>query len=87
MPPLNARLTRRSLIGAGAALLTINPMVLIAQHWIMPRQAGAGFCQRLLYNSLANDLRAGRMTTVLNGTIVRPARARRMVARARAEGW
>jgi hypothetical protein len=47
----------------------------------------AGFCERLMYHSLENNLRAGRMTTNVNGKIVSEADARRMVAYARAQGW
>jgi hypothetical protein len=47
----------------------------------------AGFCERLMYQSLESDLRAGRMTTVLNGKIIPEADARRMVAHAQAQGW
>ena len=47
----------------------------------------AGFCERLFYRSLAFDLRAGRMQTVLNGKIVDEAVARHLVERARARGW
>jgi len=43
----------------------------------------AGFVERLSYYSLACDLRAGKMKTILNGEIVCEARARRLVARAR----
>jgi hypothetical protein len=47
----------------------------------------AGFCERLFYHSLDGNLRAGRMSTNLNGKIVPAADARRMVAYARAQGW
>ena len=47
----------------------------------------AGFIQRLMYHSLDSNLRAGRMSTVLNGEVVSEADARRMVAHGRAQGW
>ena len=40
-----------------------------------------------MYQSLDSNLRAGRMTTVLNGKIIPEADARRMVAHAQAQGW
>jgi hypothetical protein len=68
MPP------RRSLIiGAGAALLAVNPM------WLpRVRQVGADYAKRLLVRSLAADLRAGKM---------QEPQARRMVMHALANGW
>jgi hypothetical protein len=47
----------------------------------------AGFVEPLMYAALDSNLRAGRMSTVLNGEIISKARARRMVAHARAQGW
>jgi hypothetical protein len=47
----------------------------------------AGFVERLFYSSLAADLRAGKMRTVLNGAIVDEAEARRLVAYAQECGW
>ena len=47
----------------------------------------AGFSERLMYHSLDSDLRAGRMSTILNGEVISEADARRMVAHARAQGW
>ena len=50
------------------------------------RQYG-GFCERLMYQSLDRNLKAGRMSTVLNGEVISKDDARRMVAYARAQGW
>ena len=47
----------------------------------------AGFCERLMYQNLDDNLRAGRMGTVLNGKMIPEADARRVVAYARAQGW
>jgi hypothetical protein len=47
----------------------------------------AGFCQRLMYQSLASGLEAGRVSTILNGGVVLESEARRMVAYPRAQGW
>lgn len=47
----------------------------------------AGFVERLMYQSLAGNLRTGQMSTVLNGKIVSATDARRLVARARTYGW
>jgi len=75
--------TRREVL-IGASLLAMPQQ---ARGGWVPQQAGAGFCERLLYHSLANDLRAGRMSTVVNGTVVPGATAERMVAHARGQGW
>jgi hypothetical protein len=45
------------------------------------------YVQRLFLNSLVTDLRAGRMRTVINGSVVAEDEARRLVAHARACGW
>jgi len=37
----------------------------------------AGFCERLMYQSLDSNLRAGQMRTTLNGKIIPEADARR----------
>jgi hypothetical protein len=47
----------------------------------------AGFVEHLFYSSLAADLRAGQMRTVLNGEIVSEVDARRLVAYAQAHGF
>jgi hypothetical protein len=47
----------------------------------------AGFCERLMYQNLDSNLRAGQMNTVLNGKTIPQDDARRMVAYARAQGW
>jgi hypothetical protein len=87
-------ITRRSIfIGAAASLLCAPAIVRAAS--LMPvrrlrvptRPRYAGFCERLMYQSLDSNLRAGQMSTVLNGQIVSEADARRMVAYARVQGW
>jgi hypothetical protein len=87
-------ITRRSIfIGAAASLICAPAVVrttsLMPVHGLIlpigPRYAG--FCERLFYHSLDINLRAGRMSTILNGKIVPTAEARRMVAYARAQGW
>jgi hypothetical protein len=47
----------------------------------------AGFVERLLYASLAANLRAGKMTTIHNGAVIGEDKARRLVARAQRNGW
>ena len=84
---------RRIFIGAAASLICASAIVratsLMAVHGlILPIGPGyAGFCERLFYHSLDSNLRAGRMSTTLNGKIVPTADARRWVAHARAQGW
>ena len=95
----NGLITRRSIfIGAGASLICapaivratslmpVRTLMLIERPLpIGPRYAG--FCERLMYHSLDSNLRAGRMSTVVNGKIIPEAEARRLVAYARAQGW
>ena len=84
---------RRILIGAAASLICAPAVVratsLMPLHGLIlligPRYAG--LCERLFYHSLDSNLRAGGMSTTLNGKIVPTAEARRMVAYARAQGW
>jgi hypothetical protein len=40
-----------------------------------------------MYQGLDRNLKAGRMSTVLNGEVISEDDARRMVAYARAQGW
>ena len=92
-------ITRRSIFIGAAASLICAPAIVRATS-LMPVRAlmlierplpigpqYAGFCERLMYHSLDSNLRAGRMSTVLNGKIIPEAEARRMVAYARAQGW
>jgi hypothetical protein len=88
------QITRGSIfIGATTSLLCAPAVVRAAslmpvRGLILPiERPHAGFCQRLFYHSLDSGLRAGRVTTVLNGSIVSEADARRIVAYARAQGW
>ena len=87
-------ITRRStLIGAAASLICAPVIVRITSLMPVRRLRGAfgpqyaGFCERLLYQSLDSNLKAGRMSTVLNGEIIPEADARRMVAHAQDYGW
>jgi hypothetical protein len=49
--------------------------------------SSAGYVERFFFASLASDLRAGKMQTLLNGAVVDEADARRLVAYAQACGW
>ena len=87
-------ITRRSIfIGAAASLICAPAIVRATSLMPVRRLRGAigpqyaGFCERLFYHSVDINLRAGRMSTILNGKIVPTAEARRMVAYARAQGW
>ena len=87
-------ITRKSIfIGAAASLICAPAIVRATSLMPVRRLRGpigpqyAGFCERLFYHSLDSNLRAGRMSTVLNGKIVPAADARRMVAYARVQGW
>jgi hypothetical protein len=87
-------ISRRSIfIGAAASLLCAPAIVRAASLMPVRRLRGpigpqyAGFCERLFYHSLDGNLRADRMSTVLNGKIIIEEDARRMVAYARAQGW
>jgi hypothetical protein len=87
-------ITRRSIfIGAAASLICAPAIVRATSLMPVRRLRGpigpqyAGFCERLMYQSLESNLRAGRMSTVLNGKIIPEADANRMVAYARAQGW
>ena len=87
-------ITRRSIfIGAAASLICAPAIVRAARLMPLHRLRGpigpqyAGFCERLMYQSLDSNLRAGQMSTVLNGKIISEADARRMLSYARAQGW
>ena len=87
-------MTRRSVfIGAATSLICAPAIVRAASLMSVPRLRGqigpqyAGFCERLMYQSLDSNLRAGQMSTVLNGKIISEADARRMLSYARAQGW
>jgi hypothetical protein len=87
----DSQTTRRIFIGAAAALICAPAIVratslMPVRRLLLPRPY-AGFVQRLYFNALDNDLRAGQMSTHLNGKIVSMADARQTVARARAYGW
>jgi hypothetical protein len=87
-------ITRRSIFVGSAALLICAPAIVRVTS-LMPVRClrgpigpqYAGFCERLFYHSLDSNLRAGQMSTNLNGKIVPAADARRMVSYARAQGW
>jgi hypothetical protein len=87
-------ITRRSIfIGAAASLLCAPAIVRAAS--LMPLRGlrvpigpqSAGFCERLMYQSLDSNLRADEMSTVLNAEVISEDDARRMVAYAQAQGW
>jgi hypothetical protein len=87
-------IARRSIIISAAASLICAPAIVRAASLMPVRRLRvriapqyAGFCERLMYQNLDSNLRAGRMSTVLNGKIIPEADARRMVAYARAQGW
>ena len=95
----NGLITRRSIFIGAAASLICAPAIVRATS-LMPVRAlmlierplpigpqYAGFCERLMYHSLDSNLRAGRMSTVVNGKIIPEAEARRLVAYARAHGF
>jgi hypothetical protein len=79
-------MTRRSIFIGAASLLCAPAIVRAASLMPVRSLRGpigpqyAGFCERLFYHSLDGNLRAGQMSTVLNGKIVPAAKARRMVA-------
>ena len=92
--PNNPLITRRRiLIGAAASLICAPAIVRVSNLMPvrrLPPPFGpqyAGFVERLMYQSLASNLRTGRMTTNLNGRIIPEAAARQMVARAQDYGW
>lgn len=78
-------LTRRDIIHLIGAAITVTRVRQFSRG--TNRSVGAGYVERLMYRSLASDLRRGRMTTVVNGEIVPEAIAERMLSRAHAEGW
>ena len=87
-------ITRRSIvIGAAASLICAPAIVRAASLMPVRRFRGpigpqyAGFCERLMYQSLDSNLRADEMSTVLNGKIIPEDNARWMVAYARVQGW
>ena len=87
-------ITRRGIfIGAAASLICAPAIVRVASLMPvrrLPLPFGpqyAGYCERLMYQALESNLKSGRMSTVLNGKIIREADARRLVARAQDYGW
>jgi hypothetical protein len=99
-PHYNHQFVRRSIIVGAAAslicapaivraasLMTIRGLILPIERPLPIGRQYAGFCERLMYHSLQSNLRAGRMTTHVNGGIVPEVEARRLVAHARAQGW
>jgi hypothetical protein len=94
----NYHFTRRSIFIGAAASIISAPAIVRATSLMSVRcltldralpigRQYAGFCERLMYQSLADNLRADKMTTVVNGTIVAKADAHRLVAHARKQGW
>jgi hypothetical protein len=89
----NNLITRRSIfIGAAASLICAPAIVRVTSLMPVRRLIPpfgpryAGFVERLMYQSLDSNLRAGRMSTTLNGKIIPEADARRMVAHAQDYG-
>ena len=87
-------IVRRSIITSAAASLICAPAIVRAASLMPVRRLRvriapqyAGFCERLMYQSLDSNLRADEMSTVLNGKIIPENNARRMVAYARVQGW
>jgi hypothetical protein len=87
-------ITRRSIFTGAAASLICAPAIVRVTSLMPVRRPPspfgpqyAGFVERLMYQSLDSNLRAGRMRTTLNGKIIPEADARRMVARAQDYGW
>jgi len=102
MTATDYRMTRRNIFIGAAASLICAPAIVRAASLMpvrglplqflnperkIPKTVGE-WCHLCFYNNLDNDLRAGRsMSMVSNEKIVSVAEARRMVARALAEGW
>ena len=91
MTATDYRMTRRSILIGAAASLICAPAIVRAASLMPVRGLPLQFLNLEFldpFNNLDNDLRAGRsMSMVRNEKIVSVAEARRMVARARAEGW
>jgi hypothetical protein len=88
------QITRRGIFIGAAASLLCAPAIVRATSLMPVRRLRvriapqyAGFCERLMYQSLDSNLRADKMSTVLNGKIIPEDNARRMVAYARVQGW
>jgi hypothetical protein len=93
-PRHDSLLKRRTIvIGAAAALVCASAIVRVSTLMPVRRlplpfgRRRAGYCERLFFHALDNNLKAGRMSTVYNGKIVAEADAERIVTRARACGW
>jgi hypothetical protein len=69
------------------SLMPVHGLILPIERPLPIGPQYAGFCERLMYQSLDSNLRTGRMSTVLNGKIIPEADAGRMVGYARAQGW
>jgi hypothetical protein len=87
-------ITRRSIFIGPAASLLCAPAIVRAANLMPLRRLRvpigpqyAGFCERIMYQSLDSNLRADEMSTVLNGEVISEDDARRMVAYAQAQGW
>ena len=69
-----------------ASLMPVRGLLLPVERPLRLNPYGA-HCRRLFYDSLDRGLRAGRVSTTINGEVVSVADVRRMVAYARAHGW
>jgi hypothetical protein len=89
---------RRSILLDAAASLLCAPTIVRAtslmpvRSLLIPNGTSigpqfAGFWERLFYHSLDCNLKTGRMSTNIDGRIIPEAEARRLVGRARAQGW
>ena len=92
--PEHDLITRRSIFIGAAASLLCAPAIVRATNLMPVRRLPfpfgpqyAGYCERLMFHALETNLRAGKMSTYLNGEIVSESDARRIVKKAQAYGW
>src|SRR5580658_4866526 len=86
------QINRRNILFGAAASLMCAPAIVQVSSLMPVRRLPlgpqyAGYCERIFFHALENNLTAGRMNTVFNGKVVAVADAERIVARARAYGW
>jgi hypothetical protein len=84
--------TRRRIIGAfvcAPAIVRVTSLMPVRALILPAVSAGpqhAGIVERIMYDVVDQNLRAGR-ATILADDVISLAEARRMVAHARAQGW
>jgi hypothetical protein len=92
---LSVPLSRRSLL-LGLAACSVSAPAVVRASALMPirrivipevNRPWAGYVERLFYNALAANLRRGRITVSMNGTIPTLCEAERLVSKARQNGW